>query len=180
MSGVIQKVKNGLQVCREFGVESFFKRVDNKKYHRVPDLETIRSVHLVGEEELERQRQREFENPVKFSIITPLYNTPREFLTELLESLEKQTYANWELCLADGSDEEHAYVGEICRERAQRDGRIRYHVLEENRGISENTNECIKLATGDYFGLLDHDDVLHPSALYEVMRAVEEQGAEFI
>ena len=88
MSGVIQKVKNGLQVCQEFGVESFFKRVDNKKYHRVPDLETIRSVHLVSEEELSLQRQQEFSNPVKFSIITPLYNTPEQFLTELLDSLE--------------------------------------------------------------------------------------------
>lgn len=180
MSGVIQKVKNGLQVCQEFGVESFFKRVDNKKYHRVPDLETIRSVHLVSEEELSLQRQQEFSNPVKFSIITPLYNTPEQFLTELLDSLEQQTYGNWELCLADGSDQEHAYVGEICRERAKKDERIRYHVLEENKGISENTNACIELATGDYFGLLDHDDVLHPSALYEVMRAVEEQGAEFL
>lgn len=180
MRGIIQKAKNGLQVCSEFGVESFFKRLDNKKYHRIPDLETVRNAHLTGEEELERQRMVTFEHPVKFSIITPLYNTPEQFLKELLESLKNQTYGNWELCLADGSDSEHAYVGEICRAWAEKEERIRYHVLSENKGISENTNQCIQLATGDYFGLLDHDDVLHPSALFEAMKAIEEQGAEFL
>ena len=175
-----RSLKNGIQICTEFGLSSLMKRIRNKNYHKSPDLETIRSVHLVSDEELARQRERSFKNSVKFSIITPLYNTPENFLTELIESLESQTYPDWELCFADGSDESHRYVRQICEAWALKDPRIVYHVLKENKGISENTNECIKLATGDYYGLLDHDDLLHPSALYEVMTVVEEQGADFI
>ena len=79
-----------------------------------------------------------------------------------------QTYQNWELCLADGSDAEHAYIEELCKEYAAKsDGRIVYKHLDHNGGISYNTNECYKLATGDYIGLFDQDDILHPSVLYE-------------
>lgn len=60
------------------------------------------------------------------------------------------------------------------------DDRIQYHALEKNEGISDNTNECIKLATGNYYALLDHDDLLHPSALYEVSKVIEAKGADFI
>ena len=97
-----------------------------------------------------------------------------------MTSLKNQTYANWELCLADGSDADHKYVGEICKEWQRKDARIVYEVLKENKGISENTNECLKLATGDYIGLLDHDDVLHPSAIFEMVKAMNESGADFL
>ena len=120
-----------------------------------------------GPEEAKAQRETVFPNMVKFSILTPLYNTPEKFLTELLDCVQAQTYQNWELCLADGSDSEHAYVGEICRRYAESDARIKYQVLEHNEGISGNTNECLKMATGDYIALLDHDDILHPAVLYE-------------
>lgn len=139
-----------------------------------------RSLHLISESEREKQKNRKFLTPVTFSIITPLYNTPENYLKELLESLQKQTYPNWQLCLADGSDKEHGYVGEICREYASKDSRICYEVLEENKGISENTNECLKFATGDYIGLLDHDDILHESALYEMMKVIEDEKADFL
>ena len=85
-----------------------------------------------------------------------------------------------ELCLADGSDADHKYVGEICKEWQRKDARIVYEVLKENKGISENTNECLKLATGDYIGLLDHDDVLHPSAIFEMVKAMNESEADFL
>ena len=134
----------------------------------------VRSLHLISDGERENQKNRKFLAPVSFSIITPLYNTPENYLRELLESLQKQTYPKWQLCLADGSDKEHEYVSEICREYASKDSRICYEVLEENKGISENTNECLKFATGDYIGLLDHDDILHESALYEMMKVIEE------
>ena len=60
------------------------------------------------------------------------------------------------------------------------DHRIKYSRLTKNNGISENTNECIKMASGDYLGLLDHDDLLHPAALYEVAKVIEQKNAEFI
>ncbi len=154
----------------------------------------------------ERRRAEEetvFPHMVKFSILVPLYNTPREFLTAMLDSVVAQTYKNWELCLADGSDiggsigsdiggsigsgGNHSYVGEICREYQKADreknggqGRIIYQKLEKNEGISGNTNRCLALATGEYIGLFDHDDILHPSVLYEYAKAINEQGADYI
>lgn len=177
---MLSKIKRGMILFGRHGMKGVLKSVRNKKYHAPVSKEVIQSVHMVSEDVLNMQREKTFSKSVKFSIITPLYNTPENFLRELIESVQWQTYSNWELCLADGSDMEHIYVSEICKEYGSTDPRIVYHALKENKGISENTNECIKLASGDYYGLLDHDDLLHPSALYEVMCAIEEQDAEFI
>ena len=87
---------------------------------------------------------------------------------------------NWELCLADGSDDAHAYVGEYCKRLAAQDSRIVYQKLAKNEGISGNTNECYKLASGEFIGLFDHDDILHPCALYEYVKAINEKDADFI
>jgi len=132
------------------------------------------------EKEREALSQDSFEFKPKFSILTPLYNTPEEFLYEMIMSVMGQTYGNFELCLADGSDSSHSYVGRICRALAEKDGRIIYKKLEKNEGISGNTNECVKMATGDYIGLLDHDDVLHPCALFEYAKAINERGGDFL
>ena len=122
-----------------------------------------------------------FERMVKISILVPLWNNPREFQIQMLDSVMNQTYGNWELCLADGSDGEHGYVEEICREYAGRaEGRIVYCRLEKNGGIAGNTNACLRMATGEYIGLLDQDDLLHPSVLYEYVRAINEQGADYL
>lgn len=118
-------------------------------------------------------------NPL-ISILVPLYNTPQKFLEEMIESVLWQTYANWELCLADGSDDEHSYVGEYCKNLATNDKRIKYKKLEKNEGISGNTNQCYMLATGDYIGLFDHDDILHPSVLFEYVKVINEQKADYI
>lgn len=82
--------------------------------------------------------------------------------------------------MADGSDTEHVSVESICREYAKKDSRIHYRRLEKNLGISGNTNACLEMVTGDYIGLFDHDDLLHPAALHEVMRAICELDADFI
>ena len=132
------------------------------------------------QEERERQEQAVFERMPKISILVPLWNTPQDFLQEMIGSVQKQTYANWELCLADGSDGAHAYVGEYCRKLAEKDPRIVYQKLAKNEGISGNTNQCYKLATGEFIGLFDHDDILHPCALYEYVKAINEQDADFV
>ena len=131
-------------------------------------------------EETRRQKETRFDRQIKFSILVPLYNTPEQYLTEMIDSVLRQTYENWELCLADGSDAGHAYVGEICRNYTGRDSRILYRKLEKNGGISENTNVCIGMATGDYLGLFDHDDLLHPYALFEYMKVICDENADFI
>lgn len=143
-------------------------------------IKQARPFHLISNEERKAQIAYNFNDDIKFSILTPLYNTKDTYLEDLIQSLEKQTYKNWELCLADGSSKEYGYVKEICKKWSTKDSRIRYCVLDANKGISENTNACMKIASGDYFGLLDHDDVLHESALFEMCKAIEAQGADFL
>ena len=135
------------------------------------------------------ERNEIFEKMPLISILVPLYNTPENFLRDMIESVLDQTYVNWQLCLADGSDSEHGYVETIIREYEQ-DARnklgkventgIVYHRLEKNTGISGNTNECLKLANGEYIGLLDHDDILHPEVLYYYVKAINEKNADYI
>ncbi len=130
-----------------------------------------------------RRREEEetkFPKDIKISILVPLYNTPERFLREMIDSVVAQTYKNWELCLADGSDKEHGLVGEICKSYYEKDKRIVYKKLEKNEGISGNTNACYAMATGEYIGLFDHDDLLHPSVLYEYMKVICEQDADYI
>ncbi len=124
------------------------------------------------------EEEYSFDKRPLYSILVPLYNTDRTMLKEMIDSVEWQTYSNWELCLADGSDAAHAYVGETVAE--YNDPRIKYKKLEKNGGISENTNQCLTLATGDYIGLFDHDDILHPSALFEYTKVINEQDADYI
>lgn len=135
---------------------------------------------LYSQKELDAQREYLFPQERTFSIVVPLYNTPPDFLKEMIQSVLDQTYGKWELCLADGSDEAHQNVKEICLTYAQNDPRIKYKKLKVNLGISGNTNACLDMATGDYIGLFDHDDLLHPSALFEVMHSICETGADFV
>lgn len=130
-----------------------------------------------NEEELEKQRNYKFEYEPKISIIVPMYNTKEKYLEELLESVIGQTYSNWELCLADGSPAQLDYVEGL----VNKDERIKYKFLNGNKGIAENSNEALKLATGDYIALLDHDDILPKFSLYEVVKVInKDREAEFI
>ena len=133
-------------------------------------------------EEAKAQREARFDRMVKISILVPLWNTPEDFLREMIESVTAQTYENWELCLADGSDDAHEYVAGIVREYQEKDGRgrILYRKLEKNEGIAGNTNQCLTMATGEYIGLFDHDDILHPGVLYEYVKVINEKQADYI
>lgn len=131
-------------------------------------------------EQADKQRSAKFDKMVKISILVPLYNTPLNFLDEMIGSVINQTYQNWELCLADGSDDAHDNVGARCQEYREKDKRIVYKKLAANGGISANTNECYAMASGEYIGLFDHDDVLHPSALYEYVKVINEEGADYL
>ena len=125
-------------------------------------------------EERQKQEAAVFERMPKISILVPLWNTPESFLTEMIGSVQWQTYKNWELCLADGSDDAHAYVGEYCKRLVAQDSRIVYQKLAKNEGISGNTNECYKLASGEFIGLFDHDDILHPLSLIHIFSDLRE------
>lgn len=159
--GILQKLaykKRERAAMRQFGTESFPEPC-----------------------QIEKERETVFPRMVKISILVPLWNNPRQFQIEMLDSVMNQTYGNWELCLADGSDEAHSYIGEICKEYAARSGgRIVYRHLEKNGGIAGNTNACVQMATGEYLGLLDQDDILHPSVLYEYVKAINEKDADYL
>ena len=141
-------------------------------------------IHGTGSFPSAAERKKEettvFPKDVTFSILVPLYNTPERFLREMIESVTAQTYGKWELCLADGSDDAHDFVGRICQEYRQKDSRIKYQKLAKNEGISGNTNECYKMATGNYIALFDHDDLLHPCVLFAYMQAICEKDADYI
>lgn len=172
-------LRKGIYSLRTNGLHTTWQKTMQKIYFSENYTQAAKQ-ELFTEEELARQRKHRFSKSVKFSIIVPLYNTPERFLREMIESVQAQTYAEWELCMADGSDGQHTDVERICREYAEKDSRIRYRRLEKNYGISGNTNACLEMAAGEYVGLFDHDDLLHPAALYEVMRTIENTGADFI
>jgi len=169
---------NGLKSFINHGLKKLFEMTmggNDSRYEKWMEL------YDVKEDELEFQRNQVFENGVKFSIIVPLFNTPLNFLDQLVKSVEAQTYPNWQLCFADGSSNNK--VAEHIKSHlddGSYQGRITYRHLEENKGISENTNEALKLAVGEYVVLADHDDVLAPNALYELMVQIDKYGAEVI
>ena len=147
------------------GFRGFIHKLGYKKRERIA-MKQFGTESFPDEAQRKLERETVFPNMVKISILVPLWNNQRQFQIEMLDSVMNQTYENWELCLADGSDAEHAYIEEICREYAEKaNGRIVYKKLEKNGGIAGNTNECLKLATGEYIGLFDQDDILHPSVL---------------
>lgn len=127
--------------------------------------------HRVTEEELARQRETVLPAGPVISIVIPLYNTRIEFLKALMDSITSQSYANWELCLADGSTKDD--VGKYIQANYH-DDRIRYQKLTENMGIAGNTNAALAMATGDFVMLTDHDDVLERDALFEIARTISD------
>ena len=130
-----------------------------------------RKKYEITDEDIEAMRQVSFDYNPKFSIVIPLYDTKISFLRELLDSFENQIYKNWELCLADGTGE-GSPLETIVREYMDKDNRIKYEILADNKGISENTNAAIRMATGDFIVLADHDDVVSVHALFECAKAL--------
>ncbi len=164
------------------GVRGFFAKIDYKKREHEA-MKQFGTASFPNEEQARKERETKFDYMPQISILVPLYNTDETMLKEMIDSVLYQTYENWQLCLADGSDAAHAYVEQVCRKYMEAEGkrsRIIYRRLERNEGISGNTNQCYKLADGEYIGLFDHDDVLHPSVLFEYVKAINEQGADYL
>lgn len=169
--------KKTIYYLRRNGLKNTFyavcERLQTQKaqvYHYTePDVQT-----------LEEQRRRVFAVTPLFSILVPLYRTPKEYLTEMIDSVLSQTYGRLELILADATEDDS--VERIVREKYASElshcRRIRYVRLERNGGISENSNQALRYVTGDYVGLLDHDDVLTPDALYEMALQIERMHTE--
>lgn len=131
-----------------------------------------------SESELLDQRNANFKYMPKISIVVPMYNTPEKYFIELLDSVKNQTYSNWELCLADGSPKKAEYLDDLIKPLGDK---VKYKLLEENKGISGNSNEALKLVTGEFIALLDHDDIIPHFALYEIVKTINENdNVDFI
>ncbi|MCR4696901.1 MAG: glycosyltransferase, partial [Lachnospiraceae bacterium] len=179
MSKPVRVIRSQVKRVTQYGSVSAVNNKIKSKKKLKKRYKDLGSLSFPDEERRIKEERKEYSTKVTFSILVPLYNTPEFFLHEMIDSVISQTYKDWELCLADGSDAEHEYVGNICLEYAKGDKRIIYKKLEKNEGISGNTNECFKMATGEYIGLFDHDDILHPSVLYKYREAVDD-GADYI
>ena len=180
-------LKNNLEkvsyYLKRYGVVATSKKVLKRAFHIKEDRKTNQEQYMIWlennkltEEMLEEQRKTKFKHELTISVVVPMYNTEKVFFKELIESLKNQTYSKWELCLADGSE----VPNELLKDYID-DDRIKYSFLNSNLGISENTNKAIEMATGDFIGFLDHDDLLSQDALYEVVKAInEEKNVDFI
>lgn len=185
------KATGGLRKCFHFvsrqasrlkncgGLKGVVAKIKYKKREKLA-MKNYGTNSFPDEEERKREEEYVFEYRPLISILVPLYNTPQNFLSAMMGSVEDQTYKNWQLCLADGSDDQHSYVKEYCLKMAEADERISYKKLEKNEGISGNTNKCLEMAKGEYIALFDHDDILHPSVLYEYVKAINEKNADYL
>ena len=158
--------------------KGFLSRLFGKESVAEGGYEAWLARHKVDKRTLRRQKHAAFAQKPLISIVIPLYCTPLPYLKELLESVRRQSYENWQLCLADGSPDQE--VEEYIQKRYGKDKRILYKHLEDNGGISVNTNKAIEMATGEYLMLSDHDDTLEPDALYEIVKAINDTGADVL
>ena len=166
-----QTVRMAAGLCRQHGPGAFFRFVMGKMNPLGAYARWIRE-HEPDLDAVKRQRAIRLVPGERFSVVTPVWNTPGKFLREMVESVLGQTYADWELCLAHApgdSDE----TSRILREYVARDARVRVIWLGENLGIAGNSNAALGMATGDFVAFLDHDDRLAPTALFEMARAIQ-------
>ena len=152
--------------------KGFFYRLFHKEPEKTDDYEQWILKHRPDKKTLRKQKKTVFQKKPLISIVIPLYQTPEPYLRELIDSVKAQSYENWQLCLADGSPDDRL-KGFLDRNYGK-ENRIIYKKLEQNGGISVNTNEAAALATGEYLMLCDHDDTLEPDALYEIVKAINE------
>lgn len=175
-----ENVKKGFEYIRRNGVSRFWTLAKAKAFPAGKSYKEWYEEHCPTKEELMRQREVEFSVQPLISIVVPTYQTPIPFLKDMIDSVRKQSYEKWELCIADGSlngdenDTKIIRVREELNRYSMKDKRIKVVYLEENQGIAENTNQALALATGEYIGLFDHDDMLTPDALYEIVKAIND------
>lgn len=158
--------------------KGFFGRLFGKENVAEGGYEAWFARHKADKRVLRRQKHASFAQKPLISIVIPLYCTPLPYLKELIESVRRQSYENWQLCLTDGSPDDKAK--EFLEKHYGREKRIVYQKLKENGGISANTNAAAELAKGEYLMFCDHDDTLEPDALYEIVKAINDTDADVI
>jgi len=168
----------GCEIIHNYGIKCFFFSIIHHFTQDTPlDLEyqfwilnNEPSIDCLVEQ---KNKSKEFSYRPLISIITPVYNIPSHILENTIQSVLEQTYDNWELCIVDASPGNQDTKNVILN-NSIKDKRITYKFLDKNYGISQNSNIAFSLTHGDFIGLLDHDDLLAPFALYEVVNILNE------
>ncbi len=165
-------IKKGILYLRHYGPKEFWVKLTERFQADDVDYEQWYENHKALPEELEKQKNEKWKRKPLISIVVPVYNTPQVFLRQMIESVQNQSYSEWELCIGNASPENKEMKKIL--EEYKNDARIKEVEIPENKGISQNTNRAMEIASGELIGLLDHDDLLTPNALYEIAKAVNE------
>ena len=166
-------IRKGFRYMKHYGPKEFWIRLHERfEPEEVPYGLWYRA-YIPTEETLETQRKQKFDYSPLISIAVPAYQTPVEFLRQMIESLIVQTYSNWELCIVNASPDNEE-MQKVLAEYSAGDSRVRFCNLKENLGIAENTNRAFAMTKGEFVGLLDHDDLLAPNALYEIVKILQD------
>lgn len=170
------------QILQKGGLTEFRRRLKGKfQYHYVEkryQYQDYLRAHRPMAEQLEQQRQTHFTYRPCFGVMIPLYNTKLEYLKDLLDSFQAQTYSNFKLFLVDASPAQQGKTAltDFMTQAATDDPRIIYHILNDNAGIAGNTNQAIQLAMQDpdvtHFALCDHDDFIEPDTFYQYVKVL--------
>ena len=172
-------IKKGIQFYKRYGILGGIATLTGQGQIKDKNYAAWYEKNKVSEEELTKQRNKEFPYMPLFSILVPVYNTPIPYLREMLDSVRNQTYQKWQLCIANANPENEE-VARILNQYIEMDKRIQTVNVPENLGIAQNTNKALSIAKGDYIGLLDHDDMLAADALFEVAKTVNDENADVI
>lgn len=172
-------IKKGIQFYKRYGILGGIATLTGQGQIKDKNYAAWYEKNKVSEEELTKQRNKEFPYMPLFSILVPVYNTPIPYLREMLDSVRNQTYQKWQLCIANANPENEE-VARILNQYIEMDKRIQVVNVPENLGIAQNTNKALSIAKGDYIGLLDHDDMLATDALFEAAKTVNDENADVI
>ena len=164
-----------LKLIQHYGIIDFGYKVYENITSCTRKYEKVYEKYLPTENELSLQRNKKWNNEPLVSIVVPTYETKPDFLRQMILSVMDQTYKNWELCIADGSKTQK--VKSVILSMHGNEDRIKYKKLEKNGGIAQNTNAALDMSTGEYICFLDHDDILTPNALYEMVIAAQNNAA---
>jgi glycosyltransferase involved in cell wall biosynthesis len=167
--GIIEKIKeNQWQNYHNLSINQQYQIWLKKNYPTKKELEK------------QKKESKKFKYQPKISLITPVYNPEKKHLIECIESVLNQSYPNWELCLVDDASTKK-YVKEVLNNYSKKDKRIKVKFRDKNGHICVASNDALKMAKGEYIGLLDHDDFLWLNALYEVVKLINKKPhAQFI
>lgn len=166
-------IQKGFRYLKHYGPKEFWIRLHERFEPEEVQYGPWYQAYVPDQETLEAQKKHKFDYRPLISIAVPAYQTPVEFLKQMIESLISQTYPEWELCIANASPDNEE-MQRVLADYSAKDSRVRFCNLKENLGIAENTNRAFSMAKGEFMGLLDHDDLLAPNALYEIVQALQD------